>query len=611
MKVVGAWNTLNLNLSGLRILLSMYFLTYGMFGYGSEISFTRPVTALPMISGIVLGAVLFIRSRKMSVDWHMKVRIDVQMVAVFLLTFACLLVAHRERLPEELVDDELSYIQLSHAHSIQLLGFAPEAFGAFEASTLIRATSLLVIVGTGLLVWLGIWKQTMSRAIILTFTSAALLQITFAILGGWGWGYTKVAWLPHLLGTTALGISPVGFRVTSIALVAAAFTLLYQVLRALKSNSVLPLLTVTCLATMPLASIFHPSVDHIIFFLLFAVPSLVFLVYRPSDDKFIWLFTFLTVGVMLRLTVSFVLISLVVSYLFYGGKRAFRAGIVQLLIPLGFLIPYAVGTALSPAVSFDRVESQTLTAAEMGAQDWVTLFGGQIGLPTILFLLAGLIMGAFSQSRILPTVTFIGFVSFFYFFALGSSGLVGEPKYSVEWASSFTLLAILWGALIFERIGFGERLRWFTVTAILVASNIASPFWSEETSSTVIGTRASEEPIGYLAALEFLDGNQVCQPVGVVYGAGNEIMLGKSWSNVKEVRRIHDQLQARIAAEGMEWSRAYAEWLVDEGIGCAYGVRSSFQALDLGEWDEWNVIFSYENSSDLGDLIVMARSQSK
>lgn len=162
MRSVGGPKALDLKISGLRSLMSMYMLTYGVFGYGSEISLASPLTSIPMVSGIVLGAGLFVYSRARNLDWVMNFRIDARMVAVFVLTFAFLLFAHRERLSEELIGDELAYIQISHAHSIQLLAYAPEAFGTVGSATLVRSASLLIILSVGLVIWLGVWRQVIS-----------------------------------------------------------------------------------------------------------------------------------------------------------------------------------------------------------------------------------------------------------------------------------------------------------------------------------------------------------------------------------------------------------------------------------------------------------------
>lgn len=434
-----------------------------------------------------------------------------------------------------------------------------------------------------------------------------MLQFVYAMLGGWGWGYAKVSWLPYLLGTTIFGLSPMGFRATSIALAAAAFTLLFQVLRSHLNHSVIVLLAVACVASVPTASIFQPSVDHVVYFLLFAIPSAYFLAYRPTDQKILWLITFLAIGVMFRLTVSFVLIPVIFSYLFSARNRGNEALPFKPLFPISFLTPYALGTLMAPALALGGVQQQPLTEQDDWA--WMGLVEGQLGLPTLLVLVCGLLTAVLSRNQTLPTLIFVGLISYFYFFALSNSGLAGEPKYTMEWATSLTILSVLWGSVMLTRLGIRRPLGWLAVSVLILASNLTGPIWSAVTRSTIIETRASVAPVGYLAALEYLGPTRVCQPVGVVYGAGSEISLNKAWFLVNEVITTHGRLQARIASEGREWSLAYADLLVSEGVSCAYGARTAFHGLESGKWLAWNVAFKYANSNEVGDLLVLTRTE--
>jgi hypothetical protein len=598
-----------LKLSGMKLLMAVYFLAYGVFGYGSGFTITDFATLLPMLSGLVLGAIYFMSIKAGVRDWHLSIRLTFWKLAVFTFILLFLTIIHRDRLGDELINDELSYLQLAHAHSLEILNFAPEGLGPYESQPLIRLTSTLVIAAIGILLWWGIFRQSIIRAILFTFISTFLLQMAFALVGGWGWGYTKIAWLPHLIGTSILGLSPFGFRLSSLAIVALGLTILVFTLRRFGLRTEFSILVVASMATLPLPTIFQPSIDHVLFFVLFAIPALGYLVFRPTQDQLDWLLTILCIGVTFRITVAFVLVAVLIGGLLNRRLSREKVGIFRLLIPVGILSPYLIGTLIRPAVGVGSAYSSPQDGSEATFESWLRFFDNQLGIVAFIILALGLIVGALQGHQVIPSVAFIFIAVYFYFVSLSNSGLVGEPKYAIEWVTSFALLGLLWWGLILREFRSESSLSLLLVPSLLLSSNVFLPALSPEVRQMLTQTKLSQAPLGYASALASLRQNDSCQPVGIVYGAGSEISHNKSWKTVFEVRKLHSKLQSQIAIKGRDWGKAYSDIADEEGATCLYGTRDSFYEIAENRWQGWYLYFLSDNGKSKSPVIVMKKSE--
>lgn len=588
-----------ITISGLKVLLSGYFLTYGAFGYGSSLDSTRVVTFLPLITGVGFCLAMLWWIRTGGSDWTFTLRVNLATVFVFSSTLASLILMNWRRLGDELISDELSYAQLSHAHALEILRFAPQLLEQFTGATVLRIASVGVILALVAGMWFVIWRQGLREATLLTLFGTLALQLAFSLQGGWGWGYTKVAWIPYLVGTTVFGISPEGFRLTSLTLVAAGLTLVFHLLRSINLSVYASGSAIAALASIPSASAFFASVDHVHFFVLLALPFAVFLIFPANRSWQMWIPTLLAIGVSFRITTAFVMMALLVSFGLARRESWTKERIGYFGLPFLFLLPYFVGV-LTNAPLGDRVSSQPNgqideTAAVLLALD------SQIGLIVLSLLILGLGLAALLRQALVSALVYLLLVTFFYFFFLRSAGLVGEFKYTVEWALSLTLIAVL---LTLRAVGPAKPVLSVLIPAIIILSNIAVPPLSEAARAKLSDAVESQSPLGYRIVLARLQ-NEPCQPVGVVYGAGSEITLGKTWEMVSSVRENHAKLQEAIAEEGGDWRFAYPNLSDDVALRCLYGTMDSFPGLGDGEWRNWYVAMFSGSPSDSSSVVVL------
>lgn len=588
-----------IEISGLKVLLSGYFLTYGAFGYGSSLDSTRVVTLLPLITGIGFCLAMLWWIRTGGRDWTYTLRFNLATVGVFSSTLASLILMNWRRLGDELISDELSYAQLSHAHALEALRFAPQLVEPFTGATVLRLASVAVIIALVASMWLLIWRQSPKVATLLTLFGTLALQLAFSLQGGWGWGYTKVAWFPYLVGTTVFGISPEGFRLTSLTLVAAGLSLVFHLLRSINLSVYASASVIAALASIPSASAFFASVDHVHFFVVLALPFVLFLIFPANRSWRMWIPTLLAIGVSFRITTAFIMMALLVGLGLAGRESWTKESIGYFGLPFLYLLPYLVGV-LTNAPLGDRVASQPNGLTDETSAVLLAL-DSQIGLIVLSLLILGLGLAALLRQALVSTVVYLLLVTYFYFFFLRSAGLVGEYKYTVEWALSLTLIALL---LTLRAVGAAKSVLSVLIPASIILSNIAVPPISEAARAKLSDAVEGQSPLGYRIVLARLQ-NEPCQPVGVVYGAGSEITLGKTWEMVSRVRENHAKLQEAIADEGMDWRFAYPELSDDLALRCLYGTIDSFPGLGEGEWRNWNVAMLSGLPSDSSSVVVL------
>lgn len=572
-----------IEVSGLKLLLSGYFLTYGVFGYGSSLDATRLVSFLPLITGVVFFMAVLWWIRTGGRDWTYTLRFDLTAVIAFLTIFVALVLMNWKRLDDELIGDELSYAQLSHAHALEALQFAPQVIEEFAGSTVVRLTSLMVITALVTGLWWLVWRPGIEVAALLTLIATVALQLFFSTQGGWGWGYTKVSWLPYLVGTTIFGISPTGFRLTSLVLIAAGLSLVFLVLRTFGFSILASAFVIGALVTVPSASAFFVSVDHVHLYVLLALPLAIFLLFPANPSLQMWLPTLLAVGISLRITTAFLMMTLLV---WFGIKRkeAWTNEVLgHYVLPALFLLPYLVGIVINPPLG-GRSPANPGDILEEPNKLLVAL-DSQIGFTVLALLLVGILMAIFRRQDLLGPAAFMLLIIYFYFFFLRGAGLVGEYKYTIEWVLSLTLIALV---LALRAVGSTKVLPSLLIPAGVLVSNLFLPPFSSTAQESYAEAIQRQSPIGYEAVLIRLR-DEPCQPVGVVYGAGSELTLGKPLSSVSQVREVHARLQEVILNQGRSWKYAYPDLAEDFGLHCLYGTRDSFPGLEEGAWQNWYV----------------------
>ena len=615
LKDISEKSICKLNLSGVRVSLAAYFLAFGLYGYGSDIQVLQPLSFLPLSSGLLVSLFFITRPSGYFEKWTYLIDLRLKHISAFFSVLALLFLATSKSLGDELVGDELSYLQLSVAHSLKISELLPFLDQSSAIGPMLQVLSIFLIAGFLAPALLFIALAPLRMTIAAVAVSVSAFQIAFSFFGGWGWGYAKVAWLPYLLPISLFGPDAIVFRITSLMIVALGFTFLFFTLRTLNLSAIIRATVVLLLITLPVPALFYSSLDHVVFFVAIAIPSVVFLLKRPSDRGFDLIFLVLSVAVLFRISISFLLLALVFWVL--GDKpyaknfsKLWRTAQPSLLV----LIPYGSGVAFATPVLSNG--GSPTRGIELQPNELIGIFVEQLGAAESIFTLGMLAAAVVFSSRRSPLVFFMVLLGSFYLFILQPSGLVGVAKYSVEWALPLFLLAL-------ARLGMGvPKLNGkpihkiatacaFSLVAAVIFLSSHSSFeanFSSSPKSTVTELK-TYTPLDYEKAQDFLVESRIteCAPVGVVYGAGNEILANRALGVVKFARAAHAELQAAQVAKTADWTILSAEVASSSRFKCMYGASYAFQDLESEDWDEWTVTFDVSGLPGVPNTLVLQR----
>lgn len=609
LKRINAFLNLSWSLSfrPFRMMLLGYLLTYGVYGYGSDVDFLNLPTLLPAVSGVALGILLLFSKSKLPIDHLAIFSLQMKHLCLFFVFFIFLVVRSLSSISREPTSDELSYVQLSQVHSLEVLRRVPEIDSEISAGSALRLLSLTLIVFFLFLARKFIFGFRASWAIGSVFLGTVLLQIVHAAFGGWGWGYAKVSWLPFLLTTTAFGVQTEVFRLTSLALVSVGGVLLYETMYRLTKSTQMRIGIVMGLFLLPIPSIFFSSIDHVLYFMVFALPALPYLLRPPKTNELPALIGLLTLGVFFRLPVAFILIALLVGWAVrskFNPAKFAELGLSS--VALAMLVPYLLGNLVSPPVfSSDQMEAGPVLSA-----DSEEIFGAlwtQIGALEMLVVLTLILTALARRPSLWPGASvFAILVAFFYFFALGASGLVGNPKYSVEWGTSVVLLGVL--STLFLSSGTFKPKRIFraiphVVISLVVISGLTFDFGFVRQGET--RQKENKVAIGYQ---KFLSANKtsVCVPTGVVYGVGSEILANRSLRLVLETDRLYRMVSSINATVSSSWNKLEEGAVLGlDAVNCIYGEKSAFSSLP---WEGWSSTKMSLIPGSNEDIVVLRRT---
>lgn len=607
---------LSVTMNGLRLTLTVYFLTFGLFGYGSELQWSDPLSFSTALAGLLLGCSFLFVKEDGWLAWQFKVRLKLKHVLFFLTVFFALSGLSWNVAEGELVGDELAYAGLATAHSSQVLGNLPFDFSDLRAASVIQVGLVLTLFVSVVAIVL-IFKVKIKMAIAGTVLFTLVAQIGFATLGGWGWGYADVSWYPYLVTTTLFGVSPLSFSLTSIAIVSAGLSVLFFGLQ--RNGLTMPNRFAITAATMtlPVPFLYFSALDHVVYFFAFSVAIAPFLISRITESEFGLAFLVTGVGVMFRLTLVLVLSALVISALTSGLGRSKR-DITQLLLnPVHLLlVPYGIGIVTNPPVFSGR----SGTAKSLQGVSLEQIYDQVLNLSGVgpLVFLAIAVAMTFAGKRFRLQILWIfGICSFSYFVALRGADLAGEPKYSLEWLPLAVVVSGIAGfaaasTLKSTKIGLALKRLLVLTLVMLSGTNLlqialgSPPFGSAGRSLDALD---SYREVGYSAAMRFIrEQDQACTPVGVVYGNMNEVLGGLSWQHAVNARNSFSQVQiAQASRQGSSWTQVLAEDLLRANVTCAYGQRSAFSDLGSKAWAGWDVAFQAGSDSD--QVVVLNRPE--
>ena len=611
-----------LKINATRIALFAYFLTFGFFGYGSGINLALPTTWLPATIGLLATLSLAFSKSDLNIIYFVTARSlrGIQLQYLVILTALTLILL--PSIPGELANDELAYIRLASTHAREFVGRFDSFDSSVESSTAVQIVSVLVLVFVVAPAAVVISLAPLKQSIIFVSLTSFAFQLGYSVFGSWGWGYPEISWFPYLFSSSILGFSPVVFTITSVSLVAIGLLALYRGLGGLGISQTLRTLIVAVVATLPIPTLFYSSVDHVIYFAIFGLPGLIIMASKPDYQKLRFGVLLLSVGVLFRITLVVPLLVMIVLFLISCREQK-RSLLVELRSHPGLilLIPYGVGFLLFPAVFSGGVASALAQSGSSETESLLTSVGGglgQLGFFLTCLVLLGLFASLFSVKRFTINVVFLLSFAYIYFFVLAGAELSGESKYSAEWLVTLVTWGLLAITLLIQRtrghmqnllVG-GLSIAFLT---LILSTNVLTILNQNSFVRIESGLLRGQHPsaaIGYMEAQNFLIAGKTekCTPVGVVYGASNELLAGRNISVYLNAEATFFEAQAAEIASGGSWTLMSASTLNETQITCIYGSKDAFRGLNEGMWSDWTVVFPLEPERDKLSVRVLIKN---
>lgn len=595
---------------GIRVALSVYLIVFGFFGYGSAIDFGQPQSAAPALAGLLV-LLLFVRQDAVRWElWTAFFDLRVKHLFAFVAVFVVFLAVSWGSLDGELVGDELAYVGFSTTHATQLLERFDFGMREWEARHAIQLSQIPFLAVLGTLLW-AIAKLRIKSAIVFTAGAVLLAQSTFAVLGGWGWGYAEISWLPYMLTTAIFGVHSYTFAATSLAIVSFGVTLFFFGLQREGMPLLARVLAVLAVGLIPIPLLYFSSLDHVIYFMVFGLAAVPFLLQKLQAKQVHIGLLLVGLGVTFRLTVLFVVLAFFVSAI-SSGSLARRESWANLFTnpALLILVPYGVGIVLFPPVFSSEVSSGALESVGGIASSLplITMQAGQLFLP---ILVIGILAGLATRQNLLPSLALLASMGVFFFGALGAAGLDGAPKYSVEWlptalALSLALLgnAATWVASKLPRKFDKRPLPWAFLITVAVTLAWLSSNWLGQSAEGLNRSNAYA-PQGFSHALAFIrDSGLDCVPVGVVYGNGNELLGGLSLDRANRSQEAFFEVQEISLRLDGSWTELSEKAAGLVSSDCIYGLSTSLVNYGNEGWAGWRTEFFHTSPALVGVTVI-------
>lgn len=602
-----------------RVILLVYFLAFGLLGYGSSLTLENPKSLVPALAGFAVSIVFALVNRRPSLIWAFTKKSASKNLLTFLAVFALMLFLGRQRLASELFSDELAYVWISTTHAREILS----RFGVFEgqadAGILVQFATLTVIACVIVFITVVISVKNTRFAIVSVATVTLCLQLIYSLFGGWDWHYADISWFPHMVAYSIFGLSPHIFALTSVVIVSVGFTALFRMTAKLELAVITRIILVLAVATLPTAVNFYASLDHIVYHLAFGLPILIELLRRPDIGRLRLTLLALSIGVVFRLTLVVLLFPVLVR-LFKACKVEQRSLLRELILSPGaiLLVPYSLGIALHPPLSGQINSPIPLLGSANLIPNFAMLFGSIAGteIAFILLLSAGFVSGVVYSRTRLETIGI--FLSYFlvYCVLLSDSGLENNPKYFLEWGVMLAAWSALALATLTQEHPRRTRQKYtFQVISIAIFTMVTSAnalSLSSLPSWPGLGYGEQQKPLSrpvskYEETQLFLinKGHDNCTPVGYVSGATNELLYNRSLDSYLYAEKTFAQLKTAQLESGLGTAVVTEEILGKVSSTCFYGSRSDFDFSNTQSLQVWNEILIVEGRQSKDDIILI------
>ena len=601
-----------------RIGLALSLTTYGLFGYGSEITVSEPFSPIVASLGLALSIVMGLWKSIPSLNVQVKgsdLRFIVSHFGVLAIMTSASYLVFGER---ELNLDELAFSRLTTTHAREVIMRWGAINGEWSSSDTAQFLSFLLVLAWLALSWvLAFQPRRLNRAFLLTGFFVFASQIVYSFLGGWGWGYAEVSWFPYLIAGSFFGFSAFSLKIFSALLVSFGLALLIFLLtrQGISLAISYTIAMVILFNAFTLANL--GEIDHVVYGFILGCVAIPIILSKPSVDLLTKLVALLTLAVLFRITligILFFALTLLAVRL-KSSKSSTRLVALNLLPFVVIIAPYIVGFVLFPAVLSSVSDlvptSGNLTLLDFTgwnrfAQEFGLMFGAVFALALLLSLRnrVALLLGGF----------LVVYSLFVYFYALIAVSISTQTKYALEWQSWLLIFSLTVISLktkgtnraashqMFLVAGLGS-MALGTLSAVALQNLPRSP----ETRLTYFNQEIRTASWGLSEIQDFLAESNIgsCTPVGPLFGGTNELLAGRSVNAFRYAETTYWTLQKSQVNQFSDWLTLRPAVADASSTNCLYGRTSSFVGLELGSWKNWTLEHASSNNED--QMLVLLR----
>lgn len=523
------------------ILILSYIWTYGYMG-----ALTRASHSLQILISLILVLIiifLFFSYKKLLIklpDIDI-LEISLNDIKIYFLILSVLLVAGFDFMNRSLIGDELAHSGLSQLHPIEglmlLFDRVPIFFREQKINTLIWLISTFILVTSILLIFSTYrWKNKYNLFLISVFI-LLFFRLFFFLLEGRDPYHPPFRLFPLWLSSSIFSISNFSFRLPGLMALSFIGLILYKVLKPLSKSHILLWISIFSILTIPLLWNIALTVDSSIWTCLFAI--LFLLTYQSNkfykSNFFIW-FTFLTIFILMRQSLVFIIPPLIFLYVL-NNKKSLVVNWKETLFhfsPFLVCIPFLFRSTFfgNPALQSTPLEYKLSIFEKLSYA-----ITSDIIIDTIVknfqiwWIFLFFIFLPFKKFSIRYYIVILLFIicSFIIFYSIRPI-LWGHPKYQVEYLVPLIVLGKIWLLSILLNL---ENLKIRAILFILLSSllfyNLYTIYVSHSHNSEFVNNHSiiSSDPI-----LNYKGAFKTAKEYGY---AGHTIIFGHTYGIMNEV----------------------------------------------------------------------------
>lgn len=488
-----------LKINLLEISFFIYILSFGFFGSVSP-NLIKHGLLVAVLTSLALSLPLFLYKyyfSKYRENYAINIEFDIEDLCCFSIIGILFFSISSQKLGYSLFNDELSYAQSAHGHSITIASIFSkyQLFLQEKARYLIQVVDLVIVL-TLFIVWLCVKRLNNNWIFTFLLLFFFSFRLAFILRGGNGNPHPPGELLPILLSGTFLGITELGLK---FGYFAGYLIFLFAIFKISSSNGVartLNLLSIVSIGSIPLVLDMSTVIEHALWgYIFFTIFITIILLCKEINYPI--LISIISIGTLFRQSVF--LLCVPAAILFFRDRfrknNTFIPPIKEvfiLLAPCLIFLPILVNSllfgtpateSLSEAIKFNNA----LNAFTNGFL--ITQFNSIF--PYFYWVLFILVFIPFAikdvSTRVIILILFLSLI--LVYFSI-NTGLWKLPKYQAEYIAPFIVGGIL--SLRILLIKYNFKIFCYILIAAIAVSNLTQCYYPQSNFSNILN-RISQE----------------------------------------------------------------------------------------------------------------------